>query len=249
MPNIYGKAYGFTAVTPMKRWKTPFARLFFRLVPILSKPLAQKLLGWIPIVRAQHDLTALSFIHFARWSIIPHDFWPALSEAQPHDTTRYDYLLFCSNFNGTWEQYIDSFSAIIPGGMQMIWRWSEQFPGARPITPFLSYIRRVQIDTDYYFGAYPGASANDVQQALKLHGKLEAFIRDSALLDADAFATAYRVFLVSVQDCLGATGLDPFIIDWEELLFPDMARPDEMGPRDLHTPVSAPRITAPAGTR
>ena len=29
MPNIDGKAYGFTAFTPMKWWKTPFLRLFF----------------------------------------------------------------------------------------------------------------------------------------------------------------------------------------------------------------------------
>ena len=224
MPNIYGKAYGFTAITPMKRWKTPFARAFFWLVPILSKPLPQRLLGWIPIVRAQHDLTALSFIHFARWSIIRHDFWPKLSAAQPKDTTRYDYLLFCSNFNGTWEQYIDAFSQIIPGGMNMIWRWSEQFPGARPITPFLTYIRQVQVDTDHYFGAYPGASANDVTQALKLQAKLEAFVSRSQHLNADAFAPAYREFLVSVQDCLGATGLDPYVIDWEELLYPDTAR-------------------------
>lgn len=231
MPNIYGKAYGFTAITPMKRWKTPFLRVFFWLVPILSKPLAQRLLGWIPIVRAQHDLTELSFIHFARWSIIRHDFWPRLSASQPKDTTRYDYLIFCSNFNGTWEQYIDAFSAIIPGGMQMIWRWSEQFPGARAITPFLAYIRRVQVDTDYYFGAYPGASANDVQQALKLQSKLDAFTAASADLDPDAFAVAYRAFLVSVQDCLGTTGLDPFVIDWEEAMFPDAAEPGRPEPR------------------
>lgn len=228
MPNIYGKAYGFTAITPMKRWKTPLLRIFLWLVPILSKPWAQKLLGWIPIVRAQHDLIELSFIHFARWSIIRHDFWPKLGPQQPKDTTHYDYLIFCSNFNGTWEQYIDAFSAIIPGGMEMIWRWSEQFPGSQPITPFLAYIRKVQVDTDYYFGAYPGASANDVKQALLLQDQLNAFIAASASLDDAAFAKAYRAFLVSVQDCLGGTGLDPFVIDWEELLFPDTARPESL---------------------
>lgn len=248
MANIFGKAYGFTAITPMKRWKTPFLRVFFWLVPILSKPLAQKLLGWIPIVRAQHDLTELSFIHFARWSIIRHDFWPQLHANQPKDHTRYDYLMFCSNFNGTWEQYIDAFSAVIPGGMQQIWRYSEQFPGSRPISPFLSYIRKVQVDTDYYFGAYPGASANDVRQALTLHEKLNAFIDRTATLDPDAFAAEYRALLVSVQDCLGATGLDPFVVDWEELLFPDTVRPESMGVRDLHTPMSVERVSLPIHT-
>ena len=87
-----------------------------------------------------------------------------------------------------------------------------------------------------------------MQQALKLHGKLATFVQQSEQMDADSFAVAYRAFLVSVQDCLGATGLDPFVIDWEELLFPDTARPEAMGPRDLHTPVSASRIAAPAST-
>lgn len=249
MPNIDGKAYGFTAITPMKRWKTPFLRVFLWLVPILAKPLPQRLLGWIPIVSAQHKLTELSFIHFARWSIIRHDFWPQLAPTQPKDTTRYDYLVFFSNFNGTWEQYIDAFSAIIPGGMQMIWRWSEQFPGSRPITPFLAYIRRVQLDTMYYYGAYPGASATDVRQALKLQREVDAFIEASEHLDEDAFAVAYRALLVRVQDSLGTTGLDPYVVDWEEPVIPDGVRPETLGPRGINTPVQVPSLSESTGVR
>ena len=226
MSNIYGKAYAFTAFTPMKRWKTPFLRAFFWIVPILAMNWAQRLLGYFPLVQAQARLVELSFIHFARWSIVPAGFWPKLDDSQPKDRTKYDYLMFCSNFNGTWEQYIDAFSEIIPEGMNWIWRWSEQFPGARPITPFLGYIRRVQSDCEYYFGAYPGASATDVRQALLLQQQLEAFADRSAHLDAVRFAGEYREFLISVQNCFGSTGLDPYVVDWEELLFPDNAAPD-----------------------
>ena len=133
MSNVAGKAYGFTAFTPMKRWKTPFVRLFFWSVPIFSLGIVQRLFSWIHLVKAQKLLLELSFIHFARWSIVKHDFWPRLSETQPKDETKHDYLMFCSNFNGTWQQYIDAFSAVIPDGMNMIWRWSEQFPGAQPL--------------------------------------------------------------------------------------------------------------------
>ena len=238
MANIDGKAYGFTAFTPMKRWKTPFLRLFFWAVPIISKPLFQRLFSWITLVRSQKLLLELSFIHFARWSIVRHDFWPHLSGAQPKDRTRYDYLMFCSNFNGTWQQYIDAFSAVIPQGMNMIWRWSEQFPGAQPITPFLGYIRKVQLDCEYYYGAYPGATASDVRQALLLQQKLEEFTQRTAGMDAAHFGPAYREFVVSIQNCLGSTGLDPYIVDWEELLFPEKTRPEDLAVRGLHTPVS-----------
>lgn len=249
MPNIDGKAYGFTAFTPMKRWKTPFLRLFFWTVPIISRPLFQKLFSWVTLVRSQQLLLELSFIHFARWSIVKHDFWPHLSSVQPKDDTRYDYLMFCSNFNGTWEQYIDAFSAVIPEGMNMIWRWSEQFPGAQPITPFLGYIRKVQLDCEYYYGAYPGATATDVRQALHLQTRLQAFIDETATMDPAQFARAYRAFVVSVQNCLGSTGLDPYVVDWEELLFPETTRPEDLAARGIHTPVSVGPITTdlPAG--
>src|SRR5688572_25860214 len=83
MSNVAGKAYGFTAFTPMKRWKTPFVRLFFWSVPIFSLGIVQRLFGWIHLVKAQKLLLELSFIHFARWSIVKHNFWPRLSDQQP----------------------------------------------------------------------------------------------------------------------------------------------------------------------
>jgi hypothetical protein len=246
MPNICGKAYGFTAFTPMKRWKTPFVQLFFWSVPIMSSRFVQRLFGWIHLVKAQKLLLELSFIHFARWAVVKHEAWPRLSQAQPKDRTRYDYLMFCSNFNGTWQQYIDAFSAVIPDGMDMIWWPSEKYPGARPITPFLEYIRLVQCDCDYYYSAYPGATASDVRQSLKLYDALREFIASSEHLDAAQFAKEWRHFLFTVQNCLGSTGLDPYIVDWEELLFPDKIKPEDLAVRGLHTPVSVGQVTSEA---
>ena len=245
MSNVAGKAYGFTAFTPMKRWKTPFVRLFFWSVPIFSLGIIQRLFSWIHLVKAQKLLLELSFIHFARWSIVKHNFWPRLSKEQPRDETKHDYLMFCSNFNGTWQQYIDAFSAVIPDGMNMIWRWSEQFPGAQPITPFLGYIRRVQLDCEYYYSAYPGASATDVKQSLQLHAALHAFARRTANVSPEQFAQAWHVFVTSTQNCLGSTGLDPYIVDWQELLFPGSVRPEDLGPRGLQTPVSVGKVEEP----
>jgi hypothetical protein len=225
MPNTCGKAYAFTAFTPIRRSKLPLVRLFFWSVPILSSRIVQKYFGWIHLVKAQQLLLELSFIHFARWSIVRHDFWPRLSDAQPKDETHYDYLMFCSNFNGTWEQYIDAFSQVIPDGMNMIWWTSEQFPGARPISPFLSYIRRVQCDCDYYYSAYPGVTATDVRQSLLLHDELQAFIARTERLDAEAFAREWPAFVCSVQNCLGTTGPDPYVIDWQEMLYPTRTVP------------------------
>ena len=110
-------------------------------------------------------LLGLSIIHFARWVIIKRDQWPDLGQGrQPLDN---DYMLFCSNFNGTWDQYIDAFSDGIPDGLDLFWYSSTKYPQSIPITAFKDYIRHNQIDTDYYYNATPGAAQRDIKAALR----------------------------------------------------------------------------------
>ena len=193
--NINGKAYAMNAITPMKPWKTPVLRVIF-LVLGAVKPL-------------QAGLKNLSFIHFARWVIVGRDRFPHLSPQQPREDLQYDYLIFFSNFNGTWNQYIDAFSAVLSTGLNAIWRWSEKFPGSVPVTPFKSYINRLQFDTDYYYNAYPRATTNDVKAALRVQDALDDFARTSQTLSPTEFAQAYLEFLVRVQVDLGSTGMAP----------------------------------------
>jgi hypothetical protein len=195
MTNINGKVYAMNAITPMKWWKTWIVRAVFILFAAV-KPLQGKLIQ-------------LSFIHFARWVIVKRRKFPQVSPQQPGEDLRYDYLLFFSNFNGTWNQYIDAFSAVLSGGLNAIWRWSEKFPGASPVTPFKQHIARCQFDTDYYYTAYPYATTNDVKAAHRVQAALDAFARESAGKSPEEFARAYRTFLVKVQSDLGETGRAP----------------------------------------
>ena len=77
-------------------------------------------------------------------------------------------MLFCSNFNGTWDQYIDAFSDGIPSGLDLFWYSSTHYPHSVPITAFKDYIRANQIDTDYYYNSVPGAAQRDVKAALRV---------------------------------------------------------------------------------
>lgn len=195
MSNINGKTYGMNAITPMKPWKTWLLRVFFFLLGHI-KPL-------------QKDLVNLSFIHFARWVIIPRRKFPHMGKKQPREKLRYDYLLFFSNFNGTWNQYIDAFADVLSYGLNLVWRWSEKFPGATPVTPFKEYIARVQFDTDHYYTAYPYATTNDVKAAHRVTDALNSFVDESKNMQPEEFARAYRKLLVKVQGDLGKPGQPP----------------------------------------
>ena len=74
---------------------------------------------------------------------------------------RNDYMLFVSNFNGTWDQYIDAFSDGIPNGSTCSVLSTKYL--AHPISPFKAYIRANQVDNDYYYNATPGAAQRDIK--------------------------------------------------------------------------------------
>lgn len=195
MSNINGKVYAMNAITPMRPWKTWILRAaFFVLWHV--KPL-------------QKDLIDLSFIEFARWVVVPRRSFPNLGGSQLKEDLEYDYLLFFSNFNGTWNQYIDAFSAVLSGGLNLIWRWSEKFPGSVPVTLFKEYIARVQFDTDYYYTSYPQATANDVKSAHIVQSSFDDLALTVEQQSPQQFADAYLRFVIQVQAHLGETGEAP----------------------------------------
>ncbi|HZE75682.1 MAG TPA: hypothetical protein VE091_10270 [Gemmatimonadales bacterium] len=196
MANSEGKAYALTVLTPMPWWTRVYRRVVFFLIHVVHWP-----------KRDQVNLAKLSFIHFARWVVIRRSRFPWLGHPQPRERLHYDYLLFCSNFNGGWGEYLDAFSDVIPRGVNNIWRWCIKYPKARPISPFLGYAAFNQIDTDYFYNAYPGASTRDIKAALELHAQLETFAKEprTGLSDSE-FRRKYEAFLTRIQGCLGTIG-------------------------------------------
>jgi hypothetical protein len=197
MSNINGKVYALNVITPMKPWKTWILRIAFFVLGHV-KPL-------------QSDLINLSFIEFARWVIVPRNAFPLVGKDQKPEQLKYDYLLFFSNFNGTWNQYIDAFSAVLSRGLNLIWRWSEKFPGSVPVTLFKEYIARVQFDTDYYYTAYPHATANDLKSAHIVQSSFDSLSAVAAQSTPLQFADAYLRFVLQVQAHLGETGEAPAV--------------------------------------
>jgi hypothetical protein len=139
-------------------------------------------------------LRELSFIHFARWAVIGR-----FPDAGRGERLGHSYLLFESNFNGTWDQYIDAFSEVVPWRMRAIWATSYGFPGPLPVEPFKDYIRRNEFIANHYWSAYPGATTTEIVSAGHVEAALEELCRRAPGLDPDAFRAAYNDFLASIQ--------------------------------------------------
>lgn len=193
--NLNGKAYAINVVSPIKPWTT----------------LIQKAVFWFVGKRPSttERLVNLSFIHFARWVIIGKNQFPYLGEGQPRENLQYDYLFFNSNFNGTWTQYIDAFSDVLPDGLNTIWNWSVKFPGSRPEGPFIDYIRHNQLDVEHYYNAYPGATINDIKAAKNINQQVRTLAGQARDMSPDDFQRAYHRMLLNVQKDLGRMSKSP----------------------------------------
>lgn len=156
-------------------------------------------------------LVTLSLIHYARWVILrPKDF-PHLGPEQPKEDLQYCYMLFFSNFNGSWDQYVDSFSSAIPTGLDSFWYKNIKYPNSIPMLPFHRYITSNQIWTDHYYNAYPMASTNDVKSAQKVRQNLIDFARRTANATPDDFQRQYNTLLLSLQHDLSQMGPNPVV--------------------------------------
>ena len=199
MSNIAGKAYAMSLVTPIRRLLAPVNKLVFWAVgtPLLKFSL--------------RGLQTLSMIHYARWVIIHDRDFPRLSRAQPRERLRYAYMFFFSNFNGSWEQYVDSFAAAIPSGLNLLWWRNIAWPTAVPEQPFHRYVEFNQIWTDYYYSAYPMAASNDVKSAQKVKEKLCELVKSTRDATPDAFLVAYNRMLKQLQGDLSQMAESPIV--------------------------------------
>ena len=171
--NVDGQAICITVFSTVKWWGRawlPLVFLYARLVP-----------------SARGTLARLSFIHFARWALMP-------------GRRR---LLFLTSFDGSDIQYIEAFVRVVPRRISGLYKGATGFPGPRRFGPVDRYIVDHSHHVDHFWMAYPEASTTMVSQALALAELYAASERalDGAK-DAEAFAREWQSFLTEAQELL-----------------------------------------------
>ncbi len=117
----------------------------------------------------------LGTIHFARWFRLP----------------RSNKLIFFSNYDGSWESYLEDFITKAHAGQTAVWSNGVGFPKSRQLinggaedgARFKRWVRRQQIPTRFWYSAYPLLTTDRV--------RTNAVIRDGlarARTDSDAQA-------------------------------------------------------------
>jgi hypothetical protein len=141
---------------------------------------------------------AMGFIHSSHFALIPH-FPP---QGQRADDVRKSLLLFVSNYDGGFAEYIDGFSEVIPRGMKLFWGTSYGFPGPLPVTPFKAYIAANEFRADHEYFAHPGATTRTIVSAVEFRDLHAAFHKRAATLTPERFEDEYRKLVAGAQEHL-----------------------------------------------
>jgi hypothetical protein len=117
----------------------------------------------IQVKSARGSLSDLATIHFARWVIIDNG----------------NNVLFESNFDGSWENYIDDFVDHASLGMNVIWGNCIGYPrgGSKDIESFKSYIRANQTPAQLFYSAYKDSTVRNILTDLSLSKKISELNR------------------------------------------------------------------------
>jgi hypothetical protein len=161
--------------------------------------LLQQMLLRFGRTRPPSTIRRLSFIHFARLTIIHR--LPRLG--QPDEDVGHPLMLFLSVYDGYFGQYIDAFAGAIPTKMRAFWATSYGFPGPDPVTPFKRFIRKNEFRSGHTYLANGEATAAMITSALAMRDAHEAFTRSARrCADSDEFRQQYLAFLTDVQEHL-----------------------------------------------
>lgn len=110
-------------------------------------------------------LTRVQTIHFARWVFLD-------------DKRR---MMFCSNYDGALESYMDDFINKVAWGLNLVFSNGVGYPstrfllknGAEQETKFKRFLRNRQQPTDVWYKAYPGLTAFDLAENGRIRAGLE----------------------------------------------------------------------------
>jgi hypothetical protein len=120
------------------------------------------------LLRYVVGLNHIRAIHCARWVLLRHRRAGKGSLFRP----RTHRLLFFSNYDGSWESYIDSFvdDPEVKAFLVRIWSGTEDFPKARKdrpfVEPFKAWIQQQQVPTRVWYSAHLHGAAGRVEPSI-----------------------------------------------------------------------------------
>ena len=113
------------------------------------------------------------------------------------------YLIFESNFDGDLDTYLRRMAAETGEFVEAVWKHCVGFPGVADVEAFLSYMKRCQLQTTFFFADVNDQTVASTLSALKAQAALGRFMEKHQGLPAaelqKAFGEFYRKLRLSPE--------------------------------------------------
>lgn len=150
---VHGRATALTVVLPLRWWGRWYLAAWFA---ALRAPRLRRF--------AFKTVDPLRFISAIRWSLLP-----PFERGRPRlgrDPDRRWQLLFESNFDGDWDEYLDTFGAVLGRPLETIIGPGLGYPGLTTPDLFKAYAKVHDAVPALYQAAHPTLTANEVRHEM-----------------------------------------------------------------------------------
>lgn len=147
-----------------------------------------------------HDLSPMANVpntFLCRFYILNDVFFEGSPAVEDHLQSK--YLVFCCNFHGDLETYLDGFWRTAAEHIHNTWRYCVAFEKVKDAASFIEYIKKCAVKTTFYFNGSSGAPLAEQLKALYLKQELSQFACDNQGVPAAQLRQAFRDFVARVQ--------------------------------------------------
>ncbi len=157
-----GRSNALTVILPLKWWGRWVLPLWYFAIGLRPE-------------RSFRGLHELRFVSAIRWSILPPfdpgPRWIVRRDGRRHlalvpPAGRRHQLLFESNFDGDWDEYLDTFAAKLSLPLTTMVAAGLGYPGLSTPALFKAYARAHDHIPEAYGSAYPGLTSSDIRDEL-----------------------------------------------------------------------------------
>jgi hypothetical protein len=164
MPNVSGKVYGLTILSPIidDENATPSHDLQVR-----------KYLASLP-TDENSPFALAPGTHLARLVVMDDVIYVGMPACEEHLKSK--YLVFESNCDGDLDGYLRGLATKVPEQLDAIWSHCVGYPGASNVAAFVDYMKACQIETTFYFAAINDKSVPETLVALRTQRAVADFV-------------------------------------------------------------------------
>lgn len=183
MGNVSGNTYGLTILSPIIEDNR------------LDICHSMKLRWYLRQLPRDHrsPFAQLSSTYLARLVVMDDVVFVGLPAHEEHLKSR--YLVFETNFDGDLDAYLRRMATETREFVEAVWGHCVGFPGAQDVSAFVSYMKKCQIETTFFFADVNDRSVEATLVALRTQVELAHFMEKHQGMPAAELQRAFGAFL------------------------------------------------------